>query len=74
MDWRYIAVFVFVPSSDALFNSHEAMAEAIIGLLLVFFVKFLLRPYDVTIPSNLLFVHSFMQFQLKWLRDVIFRS
>ena len=36
--------------------------------------RFLLRPYDVTTTSNLLFVHSFMQFQLKCVRDVIFCS
>ena len=36
--------------------------------------QFLLRPYDVTTTTNLLFVHSFMQFQLKCVRDVIFRS
>ena len=51
----------------------------IIGLLLDFFLfisssRFLLRPYDVTTTSNLLFVHSFMQFQLNCVRDVIFRS
>ena len=41
----------------------------------VFFIsssRFLLRPDDVTTTSNLLFVHSFMQFQLKCVRDVIF--
>ena len=36
--------------------------------------RFLLRPYDVTTTSNLLFVHSFMQFELKCVCDVIFRS
>ena len=36
--------------------------------------RFLLRPNDVTTTSNLLFVHSFMQFQLNCVRDVIFRS
>ena len=58
-----------------LFNSRTAKAGAIIGLLLVFFIssRFLLRPYDVTTTSNLLFVHSFMQFQLKCVRNVIFR-
>ena len=42
---------------------------------LCFFIsssRFLLRPDDVTTTSNLLFVHSFMQFQLKCVRDVIF--
>ena len=34
--------------------------------------RFLLRPYDVTITSNLLFVYLFMQFQLNCMRDVIF--
>ena len=42
--------------------------------LLCFLSRFLLRPYDVTIISNLLFVHSFMQFLLKCVCDVIFRS
>ena len=46
-------------------------------VLLCFFIsssRFLLRPYDVTTTSNLLFVHSFMQFQLNCVRDVIFYS
>ena len=34
----------------------------------------MLRPYDVTTTWNLLFVHSFMQFQLKWVHDVISHS
>ena len=34
--------------------------------------RFLLRPYDVTTTSNLLFVHLFMQFHLKCVRDFIF--
>ena len=60
-------------------NSREAIAEAIIGLLLVFFLfisssRFLLWPYDFTTTSNLLFVHSFMQFQVNCVRDVIFHS
>ena len=40
-------------------------------VLLCFFIsssQFLLRPYDVTTTSNLLFVHSFMQFQLNCVR------
>ena len=59
------------------FNSRIAIAGAIVGLLLVFFItslRFLLRPYDVTITSNLLFVHLFMQFQLKCVFDIIFCS
>ena len=54
------------------------LLEIIIGLLLFFYLlsssQFLLRPCDVTTTSNLPFVHSFMQFQLNCLRDVIFRS
>ena len=61
--------------SRFLFNSRTAIAGAIFGLLLVFLSsRFLLRPYDVTTTSNLLFVHSFMQFHLKCVRDVILRS
>ena len=39
----------------------------------LFFIssRFLLRPYDVTTTSYLLFIHSFMQFQLNCVRDVI---
>ena len=33
---------------------------------------FLLRPYEVTISSNLSFVHSLKEFQLNCVRDVIF--
>ena len=50
---------------------------AITGLLLDFFIlslRFVLRPYDVTITANLPFVHSFMQFQLNCVRDIIFHS
>ena len=36
-----------------------------------FVVKIFVRPYDVTTTPNLIFVHSFMQFQLKGVRDVI---
>ena len=57
-----------------LFNSGTAIGGAIIGLLLVFLIsssKFFLRPYDVTATSNLIFVPSFMQFELKCVRDVI---
>ena len=36
--------------------------------------RFLFRPYDATTTSNLLFTHSFLQFQLKFVRDVVFRS
>ena len=52
----------------AVFNSRTAIAGAIFGLLLVFFIsssRFLLRPYEVTTTSDLLFVHSIIQFQLK---------
>ena len=40
----------------------------------VFFIlsRFLLSVYDVTLTSNVLFVHSFMQFQLNCVLDVIF--
>ena len=34
----------------------------------------LLRPYDVTTTSSLLFVHSFMQLQLNCVRNVILNS
>ena len=55
------------------FNSRTAIAGDVFGLLLYFFISlgFLLRPYDVRTTSNLLFVHWFMQFQLKCVRDVI---
>ena len=45
-------------------------------VLLCFFSSsiFLLRPHDVTTTSNLLFVHSFMQFKLRCVLDVIFHS
>ena len=55
-------------------NSRTAIAEAIIGLLLVFF---LIRRHDFCydhMTSQPLFVHSFMQFQLNCMCDVIFRS
>ena len=42
-------------------------------VLLCFFISSS-RPYDVTTTSNLLFVHSFMQFQLNYVRNVIFCS
>ena len=43
-----------------MFNSRAAIAGAIIGLLFFFILssRFLLRPYDVTITSNLLFVYA----------------
>ena len=50
------------------------MAEPIIGLLSVFFISstgFLLRTYGV---ANLLSVHSFKQFHLISVREVIFHS
>ena len=54
------------------FNSRTAIAQAVFGRLLVFIAssRFLLRPYDVTTTSNLLYVHSFMQFQLECVCDV----
>ena len=55
-------------------NSRTATAGAIIGLLLVFF---LFRRHDFCyehMTSQPLFVHSFMQFQLNCMCDVIFRS
>ena len=57
-----------------IFNSRTAIAEAIIGLLLVFF---LFRRHDFCydhMTSQPFFVHSFMQFQLNCMCDVIFRS
>ena len=56
------------------FNSRTATAGAIIGLLLVFF---LYRRHDFCydhMTSQPLFVHSFRQFQLNCMCDVIFRS
>ena len=57
---------------------NENSLNCISGLvLLCFFIsssRFLLRPYDVTTTSSLLFVHSFMQFELKCVCEVIFRS
>ena len=61
-----------------LFNSRKAIAEAVIGLLFVLFIylssRFLLRPYDFTTTSNILFVQSFMQFKLNCARNVIFHA
>ena len=54
-------------------NSRTAIAGAIIGLLLVF----LFRRHDFCydhMTSQPFFVHSFMQFQLNCMCDVIFRS
>ena len=54
---------VFLTASvklTSVFNSRTAIAEAIIGLLLVFFISsswFLLRPYDVT-ATFCSFVHA----------------
>ena len=36
--------------------------------------RFLLRPFDVTITSNMLFVRSLKQFVLNGVLDVIFHS
>ena len=49
---------------------------AIIGPLLVFLdlSRFLLRSYDVKATSNLLFVLSFMQFQLNCVTSCFFVS
>ena len=76
-----LVVFLFICGNFTLiftvFISREALAEAIIGLFWVFFIsstRFLLQQYDVTKTSNLLFVHSVIQFQLKCVRDVIFHS
>ena len=44
-------------------------------LLLYFFIsssKFLLRPYDFKTTSNMLLVHSFIRFELKWLSDIVY--
>ena len=59
---------------ESFINSRTAIAGAIIGLLLVFF---LFRRHDFCydhMTSQPLFVHSFMQFQLNFMCDVIFRS
>ena len=48
------------------------VASEIVSGYVLYFVKIFLRPYDITITSNLLFVQSFMQFQLNNVRDVIF--
>ena len=69
----------FIGWSDTIVSSFSFNSlDCISGLvLLCFFIsssRFLLRPYNATTTSNLLFVHSFMQFQLKCVRDVIFRS
>ena len=48
--------------------------NCISGLVLLCFLFRRRRPYDVTTTSNLPFVHSFMQFQLKCVRNVIFCS
>ena len=53
------------------FNSRTAIAGAIIGLLLVFFRHDFCYDHMTSQP---LFVHSFMQFQLNCMCDVIFRS
>ena len=55
------------------FNSLNAFQDLSCYVFFISSSPFLLRPYDVTTTSNLLFVHSFMQFQLKCVRDVIFR-
>ena len=59
--------------SKIVINSRTAIAGAIIGLLLAF----LFRRHDFCydhMTSQPLFVHSFMQFQLNCMCDVIFRS
>ena len=53
--------------------SRSAIAGAIIGLLLDFLFRRKDFFYD-HMTSQPLFVHSFMQFQLNCVRDVIFRS
>ena len=62
--------------SRFMFNNRTAIAGAIIGLLLVFFYfVVLLRPFCYDhMTSQPLFVHSFMQFQLNCMCDVISRS
>ena len=58
-----------------LVNENSLNCTSGLVLLCFFFIsssRFLLRPYDVTTISNLLFVHSFIQFQLKCVCDVFF--
>ena len=70
-----LSAFDFQIFASYLFKSREAIAEAVIGLLLFFISsRLLLRPYDVTTSSSLLFAHSFVQFQLNCVHDVIFHS
>ena len=64
---------IFLTKRLIFFNSRTAIAGAIIGLLLVF----LFRRHDFCydhMTSQPLFVHSFMQFQMNCMCDVIFRS
>ena len=55
-------------------NSRTAIAGAIIGLLLVFFYFVVMIFFYDHMTSQPLFVHSFMQFQLNCMCDVIFCS
>ena len=67
----YFATFF---SFHCFINCRTAIAGTVIGLLFVCFIlliRFLLRPYDIRTTSNLLLVHSCMQFQVKCVRDVI---
>ena len=53
-------------------------AQQLLRLLLAFScffeVKIPLRPYDIRTTSNLIFVHSEIQFQLDCVPDVVFHS
>ena len=55
-------------------NSLNCTSGLVLLCLFISSSRFLLRLYDVTITSNLLFVHSFMQFHLNCVLDVIFHS
>ena len=62
---------LFFTNFSSFFYSRTAIAGAIIGLILVFF-KFRHDFFYDHMTSQPLFIHSFMQFQLKCVRDVIF--
>ena len=70
--YEAIAAIFWQSASYVVINSRAAIAGAIIGLHLVFFLRHDFC-YD-HMTSQPLFVHSFMQFQLNCMRDVIFRS
>ena len=63
---------IFRQFADHVFNSREAIAKAIIGHVGFFRRQDFCYDHKTSITSNLLFVHSFMQLQVKNVRDVIF--